>query len=411
MITVRIGSEEHDLERVLESPADYARALELARGLGGYAECGCNMASPRPKLVIRAHGMIFILARWPDDPRPHLGGCPFLDRYNRLKGTTTKRDPFQFTGGIHDMRLDVALKVAAGGQKTPTRRPSTAAARTQRRAAPLLAFLQYAWQSAGLHTWPGYGRRGWNACWVRLVGEMAECNINGRPGSEVLHVMERWDEARKADLAAELEAFHNGASISKDSYQRRLIIGEIDVLRPSPHGGQLKLRQARHWYFLSNELYEQFQQKYKIALTGIGREDLRCVVVLAFEKSRQGYLNVMDAAAMLANGQFIPCDSSYEAAMSDRLVAENRAFEKPLRHIDNAPVHPDFRLTDTVPETVIEVLGLAGNPEYDQRMAEKRAYYRENGLPLVEWVPTTESLAAVQLPAPVPGRPTRAAGA
>jgi hypothetical protein len=410
MTTVRIGSEEHDLEKVLESPADYARTLERAKTLRGYAECGCNMASPRPKLVIRHHGNIFILARWPDDPRPHHEGCPFLDRYNRLNCAATRRDPFQFAGGIHDMRLEVALKVAAGGQKTLTRRPSTSAARTQRRAAPLLAFLQYASQSAGLHTWPGYGRRGWNACWSRLVAEMAESKINGRPGSEVLHVMERWDEARKADLAAGLEAFHNGASISKDSYQRRLIIGEVDALRPSPHGGQLKLRQARHWYFLSNELYEQFQQKYKIALTGIGREDLRCVVVLVFEKSRHGYLNVMDAAAMLANGQFIPCDSSYEAAMADRLVAEGRAFEKPLRHVENAPVHPDFRLTDTTPETVIEVLGLAGNPEYDQRMTEKRAHYRENGILLVEWVPATEPLASVQLPAPVAARTTRAAG-
>ncbi|WER50819.1 hypothetical protein CupriaWKF_31190 [Cupriavidus sp. WKF15] len=65
MTTVRIGIEEHDLEKVLESPADYARALERAKKLRGYAECRCNMTSPRPKLVIRAHGKIFILARWP----------------------------------------------------------------------------------------------------------------------------------------------------------------------------------------------------------------------------------------------------------------------------------------------------------------------------------------------------------
>ncbi|CAG9180343.1 hypothetical protein LMG23992_04218 [Cupriavidus laharis] len=409
MTTIRIGSDELDLEKVLEFPADYARQLEFAKKLRGYAECGCNMTSPRPKLVVRAHGKIFILARWPDDPRPHREGCPFLERSTRLNGTTTKRDAFQFTGGIHDMRLDVALKVAAGGLKSPSQ-SSTSATRTQRRAAPLLGFLQYAWQSAGLHIWPGRGRRGWNACWSRLVAEMAECKINGRPGSEVLHIMERWDEARKADLAAELEAFHDGASIDKDGYQRRLILGEVDVLRPSPHGGQLKLRQARHWYFLSTQLYEQFQQKYKIALTGIGREDLRCVVVLVFEKSRQGYLNVMDAAAMLANVQFIPCDSSYEAAMADRLVGEGRAFEKPLRHVDNAPIHPDFRLTDTAPETVIEVLGLAGQPEYDQRTAQKRAHYRESGIPIVEWVPTAEPLAAVQLPAPAARRSIRATG-
>ncbi|SCU77442.1 conserved hypothetical protein [Cupriavidus necator] len=408
MITVRIGSEEHDLERVLDSPADYARGLDRAKTHQGYAECGCSMASPRPKLVIRRHGKIFILARWPDDPRPHRDGCPFLNRFNRSNGVASARDAFQSADGTHDVRLDVSLKVAGGGQTASKRQPSSSASRSQRRAAPLLAFLQYAWQSAGLHVWPGYGRRGWNACWSRVVAELAECKINGRSGSEVLHVMERWDEARKAEQAAELEAFHDRASASKDGYQRGLIIGEVDALQPSPHGGRLKLRQARHWYFLSNDLYEQFQRKYAVAIAGIGREDSRCVAVIAFEKSRQGYLNVMDVAAMLANAQFLPCDSSYEVAMADRLIGAGRAFEKPLRHVDHAPVHPDFRLTDTTSETVIEVLGLAGNPEYDQRMAEKCAYYRQAGIRLVEWVPGTQPLDALKLP-PATRRQSRAA--
>ncbi|MDX6008566.1 DUF1173 family protein [Cupriavidus necator] len=273
MFKVRIGSEEHDLDRVLDSPADYARELDRAKTHQGYAECGCNMVSPRPKLVIRRHGKIFILARWPDDPRPHLKGCPFLERFSRLNGAATEHDAFRSADGTHDVRLDVSLKVAAGGQTTSKRERPESASRSQRRAAPLLAFLQYAWQSAGLHVWPGYGRRGWNACWSRVVAELAECKINGRPGSEVLHVMERWDEARTAEQSAELEAFHDRASASKDGYQRGLIIGEIDSLQPSPHGGRLKLRQARHWYFLSKDLYEQFQRRYQMAIAGIGRED------------------------------------------------------------------------------------------------------------------------------------------
>lgn len=399
MITVRIGRQEHNLEQVLEAPADYARALDRAKTQLGYAECGCSMASPRPKLVIRRHGKIFILARWPDDPRPHRDGCPFHDRTSRGSGAPTDHDAFKSAGGVHDVRLDVSLKVAAGDPASNSRRqPSASSSRSQRRAAPLLAFLQYAWQSAGLHVWPGYGRRGWNACWSRLVAELAECRINGRPGSEVLHVMERWDESRTTELGEALDTFHNRARAGKDAYQRGLIIGELAELKPSPHGHKLKLRQASHWYYLSSDLYEQFQRKYAMALTGVDREDLRCVAVLAFEKSRQDYLNVMDLAAMLANPAFIPGDSSYEAAMADRLIAEGRAFEKPLRHVDRTPVHPDFRLTDTTPPTVIEVLGLAGDPEYDRRMAEKRAHYQQAGIPLVEWTPRIEALEQVKLP-------------
>ncbi|MDF3882661.1 hypothetical protein [Cupriavidus basilensis] len=84
--------------------------------------------------------------------------------------------------------------------------------------------------------------------------------------------------------------------------------------------------------------------------------------------------------------------------MADRLIAEGRAFEKPLRHVDRAPVHPDFRLTDTAPPTVIEVLGLAGDPEYDRRVAEKRAHYQQAGIPLVEWTPSIQALEQLKLP-------------
>ncbi len=113
MITVRIGRDEHNLEQVLEAPADYARALDRAKTQLGYVECGCRMASPRPKLVIRRHGKIFILARWPDDPRPHRDGCPFHDRTSRGNVAATDHDAFKTAGGVHDVRLDVSLKVAA----------------------------------------------------------------------------------------------------------------------------------------------------------------------------------------------------------------------------------------------------------------------------------------------------------
>ena len=88
--------------------------------------------------------------------------------------------------------------------------------------------------------------------------------------------------------------------------------------------------------------------------------------------------------------------------MADRLIAERRAFRKPLRHIGRAATHPDFILTDVTPETVIEVLGLTGNSDYDARMAAKRAQYRAAGIPVIEWDATASPLATVQLPPPEP---------
>ncbi|MCY1381856.1 hypothetical protein D9M69_698140 [compost metagenome] len=84
--------------------------------------------------------------------------------------------------------------------------------------------------------------------------------------------------------------------------------------------------------------------------------------------------------------------------MADHLVALRRAFRKPLRHIGHAPVHPDFVLTDTATDVLIEVLGLTGNPEYDARMASKREHYRAAGVTVVEWDAPTQALDSVQLP-------------
>nr|WP_258874810.1 DUF1173 family protein [Cupriavidus taiwanensis] len=106
----------------------------------------------------------------------------------------------------------------------------------------------------------------------------------------------------------------------------------------------------------------------------------------------------MDGAAMLTNAQFLPCDSTYEVAMADHLVALRRAFRKPLRHLGNAPVHPDFVLTDTAAEVIVEVLGLTGNPEYDARTASKREHYRSAGMSVVEREAPTQALDSVQLP-------------
>ncbi|MCY1213144.1 hypothetical protein D9M72_249080 [compost metagenome] len=148
-------------------------------------------------------------------------------------------------------------------------------------------------------------------------------------------------------------------------------------------------------------LLARWRRSHGTALAGAGQPDQRCVAILLFERSKSNYLTIADAAAMLTNAQFLPCDSAHEVAMADHLVAQRRAFRKPLRHIVNAPVHPDFVLTDTSPEVVIEVLGMAGNPEYVTRMAAKRQHYRAASVPFVEWNAPAQPLSAVRLPSPV----------
>lgn len=63
-------------------------------------------------------------------------------------------------------------------------------------------------------------------------------------------------------------------------------------------------------------------------------------------------------AVMLTARFYIPCDSSYEVAMADHLIAAGRSFVKPLRYDGTSATFPDFVLTDTAPATYVEVWGI-----------------------------------------------------
>lgn len=401
MITVRIGGNEFPLDDVLEEPGRYARQLERAKTVQGFAECGCGSRRPRPKLVIRRHRDIFLLARWPEQAHQHAAACPFNRQMLAKSGPTDNLDAFRLKDGHHDIRLGVTLSVSTRTPATNVQRSAQGqCSKPQRRSAGLLAFLEYAWEQAGLNVWPGTGYRGWTACWSQLTTELAECRINGKPADGLLHIVQRWDANRKTEILAEFEAWQARLAPTAAGSPRGIVIGQIEAHEPSQYGGKLVLRQSRQRYFLSSDLYARLQSSFGSALSAVGRDDQRCVAVLLVEMSKGGYLRVVDVAAMLANSHFIPCDSSHEIAMADRLIADRRAFRKPLRHIGRAATHPDFILTDVAPEVVIEVLGMTGDADYDARIAEKRAQYRACGIPLIEWDAKAGPVASVQLPTP-----------
>nr|WP_315593840.1 DUF1173 family protein [uncultured Cupriavidus sp.] len=401
MITVRIGGNEFPLDDVLEDPGRYARHLERAKTVQGFAECGCVPSRPRPKLVIRRHRDIFLLARWPEQAHRHGGACPFHRLALAKSGATDNLDAFRERDGHHDIRLDASLSVST---RTPTKivqkTPQGESTKPQRRSAGLLAFLEYAWEQAGLNVWSGVGARGWNACWSQLTTELADCHINGKPAAELLHVMQRWDSARKAEILAEFDAWQARLAPSSAGNPRGIVIGEVESHGATQYGGKLVLRQSTQRFFMAADIYARLQASFGGALAALAKDDQRCVAVLLVERSKAGYLTVVDVAAMLANRQFLPCDSSYEVAMADHLVGLRRAFRKPMRHIGRAAVHPDFILTDVVPEAVIEVLGMTGNPEYDARVAAKRQHYRVQRVPCVEWDAVSTPISEVRLPKP-----------
>lgn len=91
----------------------------------------------------------------------------------------------------------------------------------------------------------------------------------------------------------------------------------------------------------------------------------------------------------------IPVDSLHEEALLKSLVIHSRSFKKPLIESEieekQNEIRPDFLLTDTHPQTVIEVAGM-DTKEYLDRLEKKRSQYIRSGYQYTEWFPASRTL-------------------
>jgi Protein of unknown function (DUF1173) len=388
------------LEEVQNNPARFALHLERAKKSPGYAVCGCkpsSIATPL-RLVIRRYGKLFHLARWPDEGAKHdAATCPFFAKPGPIvESAGPAQDAIRNTPDGLNAKLDISLSV-----RTVDRvQPSGESSRTRtagRRSAPLLGFLQRIWGDAGLNQWSGGGQRNWGACNAQVLAQLGEGKLNGRPMQEVLHVMRRYEETQQAAIKAEFEDFLARIQTTAEASERGIVIAEIKSIDQSKYSFVVKLRQTVETFFAPKDVIEKAAKSFRYAWSMIGNSDARVIAVLVLERTRDDNLRVIDLALQLCNKAFIPCDSSYEVAMANRLVAENRRFRKPIRLSPGDDMLPDFVLTDTGTETSIEVYGMESHDAYRLRKAQKQLLYAKRGTPCVEWVPPAD-LASVRFP-------------
>ncbi|MCP3712283.1 DUF1173 family protein [Paraburkholderia sp. CNPSo 3274] len=402
MFEVSFDGERVPLTEVQENPARFARRLERAKIVPGFAQCHCRTDAPR-KLVIRRYGSLFHLAGWPDDGVHHAEGCEFRKTPGAAAG-----DGSDSTAAIVidadglNVRLDASLlqrEVASG----PRARSHTTSNGTSRRAAPLLAFMQTLWVSAGLNSWTGTNdHRGWGAVNSMLLGGLGEnARINGASAQDVLHVMRRYEESERDAINAEFERFLATITTDGKVSRRALVLGEIGAVGETKYGASITLRQRKLRYYASNALIEQTTKKYGHAWRAIAESTARVIGLLLIERTTKGHLIIIDLAAMLCSAAFIPCDSIHEVAMANRLVGLRRVFEKPIRMAEGDQMLPDFVLLDNEPATHIEVYGMNGLASYEERKAKKRAMRLARGIPTVEWDVDRQTVRQARLPSPV----------
>ncbi|MBN3776585.1 DUF1173 domain-containing protein [Burkholderia sp. Ac-20345] len=388
------------LDDVQEHPAAFVHQLERAKINPGYAQCLCLGAARPLRLQIRRYGSLLHLAGWPDEgPLHDRQSCSFHKAPNEGGSEAGKTLPgIVATAAGLRAKLDVALtQRTVGSASKGTRQPG--APTTSRRAAPLLGFLQALWQVAGLNRWSGAERaRNWGVCNARVLAELGDAVINGEPAEQVLHVMRRFQEADRVAINAEFDAFLGRVGQRDGTNHRGLVVGELAHIGTTPYGRSITLRQSKKPYYCNTSLIALAEKRYSHALRAFGDHTARVVAILLIERTPKGHHVVVDLAAMLCSATYITCDSIHEVAMANRLIAEERSFDKPIRLEDGAEMLPDFILTDTPTPTHIEVYGMNGLTEYEARKREKQRLRVARGIHAVEWDIDKTDLANVRLP-------------
>ncbi|MFE5863202.1 DUF1173 family protein [Streptomyces virginiae] len=399
---IQLAGRTVDLGAVRDNPVSYARLFERARSEVGHALCLCR-PTWRLRLVIRAtRSGRYHVAGWPGEGDQHLARCPF----HKIAPSLTGRSGYA-SEAIKESGVGTSIRFAAPLRRqleapTPGRAPraSEAPAGPSRRAVGLLGLLHWLWEEARLTSWEPGESVTWRDCHAGLEMQVDTCSINGQPAASALHIVPPFRPENAVRNETELAAFEERLGRRGSSEYRGLILGEARAVEPTQFGVRISLAHQRRPLFASAALAERVRRSHPHVFSDAAGPSARRIALALVDRHPKGYLTVSNMALMLTNGSYIPADSSYEVRMADHLIAARRPFTKPLRYdAANEDVFPDFVLRDTDPATYVEVYGVRGREEYERRKRVKQRYYRDHGIPVIEW-DVAAKIPDVQSPGP-----------
>ncbi len=380
------------------------RLFEAAKTSPGRGECLCT--TPPQPLVIRLRGGHYHLAGWPDQGGRHDARCPFF----KLAAAVTGRSGYavgaiaETADGTH-IRLHQPLTVRGGEDTRPAGDAGEPAEALSRNTVSLLGLLHWLWEQAGLSRWYRQAEpRGWPYVSAALEQAVTGCTANGQPLSSCLYVPVPFTQDARDRANAVLDRFVSALGARQaGSRWRGLILGEVRGISPTRYGERIMLRHVKVPVFASAAVMDRARRAYRPAFAGSRPGRSRQIVLLLVDRTARRYLVAVDLCAMLTSHVYIPAESAYEVEMADYLVARGRDFIKPCRYDERDAVFPDFILTDVGPDAAfVEVWGVTGREEYEQRRRIKERHYRRAGALLVGWDVATGQLAGVALPPPRP---------
>lgn len=418
---VRIGRRIFARTALASEPGQ--RALQAAYVAGERPQCLCQGERRPLPLYIARWGEGLLLKRMPNSGDVHHLDC---ESYGHVSANAHAVYTDEAIEDLADGRVRIALGVplalTAGAMAPATYAEGiaddTAGLARKRATMTLRGLLNYLWEEARLNRWyPAMaGKRGLAVVYRCLRQVLVDRELGARlPLADVLYVPSVRRALARATVQGELDAqyTHLARRLGPSFTPVLLLVGEVQRLDAAAAGAHRLLLKGMANVALSESngalgrlratwsaAFARLDAAHRPAATNVAAEpEPNRVFVLAGvtrHAHRRAAFSVVYAAALETTHDFLPVESASEGIMARALVQAGRAFEKPLRYDGAAELFPDFRLLDTKPATVIEVWGMA-TPNYLDRQRTKRAMYRRESTPLIEWnAAAGEPLPALQ---------------
>jgi Protein of unknown function (DUF1173) len=412
---IRLSSLTVNTASLLADMDAYAAAMAHAKVTPGHAHCLCT--SPPRKLVIRSYRERLFLAVWPYDGHNHHYACPYhRDQEEAGSGSVGTMPAVKETPEGFEIATDFQLERVSADRPEglqdaqSVEGEGTQASRPSRTRMGLLGVIHHLWKESGLNTWGANWTRDWWRVTQALLPVIEQGKLGRKPMTECMYLVPELHPARMQAIEAAWGHFKADLAPGGTTTRLGVILGEAMLMERSRFGFRMTLRHFPPYLYFSEDLRSKLATSFAKAYHRIGSKDGQRVVALCLvELTANGNLTVTDAALMATSKFFIPIDSSYEATLADILVEKKRSFIKPLSVRTGESTLPDFILTDTRPEVVLEVFGI-NTVEYIDRKIVKKEIYKTQGIPVWTWEPLMSPIPPVLPRASAGSNQSRAAG-
>lgn len=366
----------------------WKRVLLMAHGKAD-VRCTCpGDGEKRLSIHSRANSDRFHLARFPETGAEHSEDCVYYGVDPNMSGLGSYRRGVvqELDDGAVKIKLKVGLqqRAAVAPQDSENSGPAETKAATPRprsgqASMTLLGLLHFLWTQAGLHTWaPSMeGKRNLGVVHHHLM-RVAMSTYAGRVRLSQNLVI-------ATPSASGQQAGQNKAkSLDAITQRRRLVVvAPLAQHQEGMDGSSILPIAGFHGIphlAVDDAIWASIERRFAREIDA-WRAGNPIIAVAQTDPPRSSggsmRAQVVDVSLMQITRDWIPVDSGYEALIAEKLVAEKRRFEKPLRFdAGEDAVFPDFWLRDLTVPAPLEVWGLSTS-DYQTRKKDKAAHYDE----------------------------------